>query len=583
MLDRPAPVLVAAVAGLALAAGCIGGGDEADLDQADKEERLPDEALTQPVHDTLQRTEHVVQDEVQGEETSEIWLDVYRPEDVEDAPVILVFTPYQAVGDAGNAPGTLGNGSAPSQAPYDESLVHFFVPHGYAVAFADVPGNHNSGGCIDQSGPDQWRDGYAVVRWLAERDWSNGRVGMYGASYDGETQLTTALLDPPGLATIVPTASVDSQYKYLHYGGVPYELQGAGTMVAYLAISAVPGTHPNAATTYHERFTCQPDNLQRALDTSGDWTPYWEDRAYHELADQANVSMLRVHGFQDWNVKPDHIDPSTEDWGGEPVRALYGQWGHAYPDRDDWWGHGDMLHRWFDHFLTERDTGIVDATPPVLAEDTAGDWHGLDAFPPEDGPALTLHPTEDGRLVDATNGTGERTVADPPRDPPGLATRETLAPVGENATGAPTELVFTSEPLDQRRVLAGRPTVSFTATTDAESTHWVAHLEVVGGDGEGEWINRGYLDAVQRNGLEENEPLTPGEPYDATVEMFPQTDVVEPGDRLRLVVSNTDDWVHQDDSYATSTVETGAGAELVLPLLPAEASSHDAERLSALD
>ncbi len=578
-------MLVVLAVSLALVAGCIGADEPLEPERTDS--LIPAEELTQPIFEQIERTEHVVQDQVHGEDTAQTWVDVYRPADAEDpVPVILVFTPYQSLGDATGALNQTQQGELPvppEQSPYDASLVEFFTPRGYAVAFADVRGNHNSSGCIDQSGPDQWRDGYAVIEWLGSQDWSNGNVGMYGASYDGETQISTALLNPPSLATIVPTASVDSQYKYTHYQGIPYDTQTAGTMAGYLAISAVPGTHPNAATTYHERFTCQPEALERSLDWSGDWNGYWDDRAYHKLADQADVSMLRIHGLQDWNVKPDHVDPSTNQWAGEPTRAIYGQWGHAYPDRDDWWGHGDILHRWFDEHLHGTDTGIVEALPPVLIEDTQERWHGLDAFPLHDASTLTLHLTQDGNLAPNTTGTGELTVHDYPRNAPGLSMQETgpaATMAGQAVTGHPAELVFESQPLEDELVLTGRPTVEFTATTDAESTRWVAHLEIVEEDG---WLNRGYLDATQRETVEETEPLTPGEPYDIALEMFPQADVVEPGDVLRLTLTNTDDWVHQDDSYATSTIQTGLNATLNLPLLPGDATSHGADRLEGLD
>lgn len=563
-------------------AGCLGQVRD-ELDQASKDERSLAGNLTQPVYDMVSRAEHVIQGEVDGQETEEVWLDVYRPSNANhEVPVILVMTPYQALGDATGATSfSIENGTLPpmppSETPYSPDLVEFYVPRGYAVAFADVRGNHNSGGCIDQSGEGQWRDGYYTVEWLGTRKWSNGNVGMHGASYDGETQVTTALLNPPHLSTIVPVASVDSQYQYLHYGGVPYELQGASTMAAYLAISAVPGTHPNAVQTYPERFTCQPENLEHALDQSGDWNAYWDERAYWKKANQTNVSMLRVHGLQDWNVKPNHIDPLSEKWTGEPKRAIYGQWGHAYPDRPDWSGQGGILHQWYDQFLYEKATGVVDELPPVLAEDTEDRWHGIDAFPARNTSSLSFQLSADGMLTREGAESGELTVDDRPRDAPGASTPNPAEDVAA-AAGQPSKLVFESEPLEEELVLTGRPSLTFNASTDAESTHWAVHLEVVE-DGEAEWINRGYQDTRHRDGRDQPQPLEPGESYQLDVELFPQVDVVQPGDKLRLVVTTDDEWIHQDDTYATSTVQAGPNATLTLPLLPADASPISEDRL----
>lgn len=566
-------------------AGCLGSEDlssqGADQPPADLDE------LTQPIYDTLVREQMTYQGGG-DQDTPELWMDIYRPETEGNVtvPTILVMTPYQSLGDALGAAGAASQGEAPpvppEGSPYDPGLVDFFVPRGYAVAFADVRGNHNSGGCIDQSGPEQWEDGYITVQTLAEQPWSNGKVGMYGVSYDAETQITTALLNPPALKTIVPIASVDSQYEYIYYRGVPYEGQGAGTMGGYLAISAVPGTDPNAATTYHERFTCQPENLEQAMDLSGDWDPYWEDRAYWKLASQSNVSMLRVHGLQDWNVKPNHIDPLTEAWGGSPVRAIYGQWGHATPDRDDWAGQGGILHRWYDHHLMGIDTGIVDELPPVLIEDTEETWTAIDAFPATEHDELRLQLGADGALTPSDAERGEAIVHDYPQEQASTSGADgPFETAGQAATGHRANLTFTTGTFDEATVLTGRPVVRLNASTDAESTHWVAQLYLVEEDGTRTWINRGYQDTRHLDGVDQPKALEPGEPYRLTVTMFPQNDVVPAGAHLELVLTNDDGWVHQDDTFATSTLELGPGAVLELPLMHGDATEIPEDSLVA--
>lgn len=48
------------------------------------------------------------------------------------------------------------------------------------------------------------QDTYAVIDWISKQPWSNGKVGMYGASYDGFTQWAAAKSLHPALKTIVP-------------------------------------------------------------------------------------------------------------------------------------------------------------------------------------------------------------------------------------------------------------------------------------------------------------------------------------------------------------------------------------------
>lgn len=594
------PLATATLAALLLTlpalAGCLGGlgpaspGDLSGAEDGPMNLSLAEiEArLSQPVFDEVLREEH----SLEGADGDPIWFDVYRPGDADGpVPVILVFTPYQSsVGTCDGEP------HVDDECPYSGSLVDFFVPRGYAVAFADVRGNHNSGGCIDQTGPDQWEDGYRLVERLGTADWSNGRVGMHGASYDGETQISTARLNPPHLVTIVPTASVSNQYEYLYYDGVPYEWQGLGTMAGYLAGSVPPGTDPQAATTYPSRLDCHPENFQHGLDLSGDWNAYWQDRDYRPLAETINATILQVHGLQDWNVKPNHVDPIFNLYTAEK-RLIVGQWDHAYPDsrcgneapdggygaaapygcRPDW----ELIrHRWYDHFLKGIDTGILEDLPPVLVQSTAGDWRGIEAFPPRAPVTLTLHLTADGALARAAPDEGALTLHDYPRDAPLLFADASQASAavgtaGETVTGHPTALVFETDALEEALHTTGRPLLELAATTSAESTHWVVHLYDVAPDGTATWINRGYLDTRHRDGVDDPKPLAPGEAYNATVRLFPQDDVVPSGHRLRLVLTNDDGWVHQDPTNAVTDVAVGPnGTRLVLPMAPVGTPVH---------
>lgn len=553
-------VLPGVLALILVLAGCINTPSPPDSDSEDGVvTQLTSEEiharLTQPIYERIVREEAVVE----GADDTQIWLDLYRPDDADDpVPVILVKTPYQILGAVGC------DDIPPHECPYTPWLVDYFTPKGYAVAFADVRGNHNSGGCIDQSGPKQWQDGYNVVEWLGAQPWSNGNVGMYGASYDGETQITTALLNPPSLKTIVPTASVSNQYEYSFYDGVPYALGPLGTTAAYLAISLVPGLHENAVTTYPERLECQAEVFQAAVDHSGDWSEYWEDRDYRPGAPEINASVLLTHGLQDWNVKPNHVDPFFNDLTSEK-RLIVGQWGHAYPDRGDW---RFILHRWFDHFLHGIDTGILHDLPPVLTEDTDGAWRGLEAFPPLEHDNRTFWLTSEGSLSEEAPDDATLTVHDHPRQIAGAGLPLTND-LFEEVTDHPSELVFESAPLETTLHYTGRPIVHLEATTEATSTYWVVHLESVSPDGDASIINRGYFNTRHIEGLDNPSDLTPGEPYTLTVRMFPQDDVVPAGNHLRITVTNTDSWAEQDRTFAENRIHLGAdGTRLQLPLSP---------------
>lgn len=48
------------------------------------------------------------------------------------------------------------------------------------------------------------RDAASVIGWIGRQPWSNGKVGMYGGSYNGFTQWAAAKWMPPALKTMVP-------------------------------------------------------------------------------------------------------------------------------------------------------------------------------------------------------------------------------------------------------------------------------------------------------------------------------------------------------------------------------------------
>src|SRR4029077_2646474 len=79
----------------------------------------------------------------------------------------------------------------------------WFASHGYNVVIQDVRGRGDSEG---EFYPFRYEasDGADTIAWLRSRPESNGRVGMYGFSYQGMTQWLAAAQQPEGLACIAP-------------------------------------------------------------------------------------------------------------------------------------------------------------------------------------------------------------------------------------------------------------------------------------------------------------------------------------------------------------------------------------------
>jgi len=152
--------------------------------------------------------------------------DVFRPDTDARRPVLVGRTPY------GRANASSPDGTAR------------LVDAGFAVVVQDCRGWHDSGG--------EWRyarsevlDGYDTVEWAAAQPWSNGRVGMFGASYMANCQWMAAIARPPHLEAIAPECCPADYWSASFEAGGPFRLalrvSWTASMLAALAGSAGKG------------------------------------------------------------------------------------------------------------------------------------------------------------------------------------------------------------------------------------------------------------------------------------------------------------------------------------------------------
>ncbi|HEX4466191.1 MAG TPA: CocE/NonD family hydrolase [Solirubrobacteraceae bacterium] len=92
---------------------------------------------------------------------------------------------------------------------------------GFAVVDVNIRGTGCSGGAFNYFEPLQNLDAYDVIETIAHQPWVlHHKVGMFGVSYGGISQLFAAQLRPPHLAAIAPLSVVDATATTLYAGGV---------------------------------------------------------------------------------------------------------------------------------------------------------------------------------------------------------------------------------------------------------------------------------------------------------------------------------------------------------------------------
>src|SRR5277367_5098461 len=99
----------------------------------------------------------------------------------------------------------------------------WFARHGYNVVIQDVRGRGDSGGEFCPFRHER-NDGAETIRWLRTRPESNGKVGMYGFSYQGMTQLLAASAQPEGLVCIAPSMTAHDLYHGWFYHNGAFRL-----------------------------------------------------------------------------------------------------------------------------------------------------------------------------------------------------------------------------------------------------------------------------------------------------------------------------------------------------------------------
>ena len=124
--------------------------------------------------------------------------DLYFPGTVarqrgETFPAVLSRTPYNKTGGADAA--------------------SFFARHGYMAAVQDCRGRYGSEGVFFPFVDDP-EDGFDTIEWIAKHPSCDGKVGMYGCSYDAWVQFHAATQSPPSLATMIPFEGPINAYHY---------------------------------------------------------------------------------------------------------------------------------------------------------------------------------------------------------------------------------------------------------------------------------------------------------------------------------------------------------------------------------
>jgi uncharacterized protein len=521
-------------------------------------------------------------------------VDLFRPTRngavaTEPLPVVWMHTPYNR----------RTYGGRPAAETYPGYALRL-VPYGYNVAVVDFRGLYASFGGNGAFNRGEWleaarMDAYDVTEWFATQAWSNGRVGMWGCSATGGSQMQAATTRPPSLEAIFPMSCEFDAYSFAVRGGVGAP-SGEATQPprgnsANRDRSAVPVDGSEGAALLTAAVAEHADNVDNAgyvayRDSESEnlgGVQWWLASSPHTYLDDLRASDIGIYAAANWDEAGTKYGAPFIFSNLEPqAKLIFGPAAHC-----DWdivleqTGFDILIEelRFFDYWLKGIDNGVMDEpavtyytynAPPEDAWRTASTW----PLPNERRTEYFLV----GNGLELGSGLAiERTTATMVAAPQVTSTAVELPEGG---------LEFTTAPLAADLEVTGHPVVSLWIATSSPDADVFAVLEDVAPDGTvRSYQMSGQLRASHRalaaapyetmglpwhsHRAADANPLIPNLPTELVFDLLPISYIFPAGHQIRLRVHFADP---TGVGTGTTTVDLlqgpGVPSRLTLPVIP---------------
>ena len=434
------------------------------------------------------------------------------------------------------------------------SHINTWVPRGYIVVHSSSPGTGLSQGAPTVGGDNESLAPKAVIDWLCGRakgytspdgnepvvaSWSTGKVGMTGTSYNGTLPLAAATTGVEGLEAIIPIAPNTSYYHYYRSNGLvrsPGGYLGEDIDVLYDYIHS----GDESKRTYNNA-TVRDKEMKEGMDRiTGDYNDFWAGRDYLNDMGPMKAALLMAHGFNDWNVMPEHSYRiyKAAKAKGLPTQVYYHQNGHGGPPPMT------MMNRWFTHYLHGIDNGVEkDAKAWIVRENDKKDQPTpYEDYPNPAAAPVTLYlqagaPEIGGLSTDQPTTQGKETFVD------------NFSFSGASLAKAEYtnhRLLYTTPILTNDLHLSGVPKVTIKVASNRPAANlsvWLVSLPWSTGRTTkitDNIITRGWADPQNHRSIRESEPLTPGTFYDVTFDLMPDDQIIPKGQQIGLLIFSSD-------------------------------------------
>ncbi|MFO1340688.1 MAG: CocE/NonD family hydrolase [Burkholderiaceae bacterium] len=463
----------------------------------------------------------------------------------------------------------------------------FFVPRGYAVATVALPGTDFSTGCADVGGEREVRGTKAVIDWANGRakghhldgseadatQWTDGKTGMIGVSWDGTIANSVASTGVKGLQTIVPVAAISSWYDYTRGNGIPFYEGHVGFLNDFVS-------------NYDNAF-CQamtPRLQARSDDPTGSYNDWWSVRDYRLDAAQVKASVFVVHGLNDENVKTRQFGQWWDELGkyGVERRLFLHQGQHVEPFYSYGSNYSTPLLQWFDYYLQGLDNGLP-KEPQAIIQREDMTWSTDKRWPPEGT-------TDQKLMLSAPLGRAAGALTTAPDEGPGQARYLSFKQAAEYSSDSivanPTQprgdrLVFLSDALAGKLRESGTATLTLRVKVDRAAAGFQARVVDYADNGAAFIVSRTIADLGHHRSWDKQRALEPGRWYELTWQINADDRIFARNHNLGLVITAEKPNPLIAYEPVTATVDT-ENSWITMPLSGSLASLGAARELAAI-
>ena len=361
------------------------------------------------------------------------------------------------------------------------ALAGAFNAAGLGFVVQDTRGRGGSEGKDMVFADDGWgalQDGADTVAWLKTQPWCNGKIGTWGLSALGITQVMLAgATEDVACQGIAVAAS--NFYDQLSYQGGVFRKNLAEKWIAAQGSPWVIDIYKSHPT----------------------YDAFWELHNAEARAPKITAPAVHIGGWFDiFNKGTINNFVTRQTKGGEGAKGnqklIMGPWPHGIAKkvgeltlRDNFgFDINGYQMRMYQNWLIE-DNGIMKEAAVNYytlgdvddAEAPGNEWRTADAWPPFEAASTAYYLHEDGTLATTAPDSGAKTFAYDPKDPaPTKGGQNLILPAGpfdqRELAARPDVLTFVTEPLKAPVEITGQVLVKLFVSSDAKDTDFTAKL-----------------------------------------------------------------------------------------------------------